>query len=810
MEFFEQSAETDLTEYNMDGSKQDTLPVSDSGSNGNANLTHHTQSSYSSSTSLHNKTTDSSKPNSMETSSSKLQNTANPPHSTTTHLQTNHNRSDSGFLSSSSSSIEELVTKKRGTAEITKFLISQLKLQKATKSSKELRKFFELLFKLEGSSNQDSASQNSFQIFDSKLRLFLKSVPLTGETHVKTEVLNLFADAFAQTNKDFNDVIQQHQQKTDIQANNHRSNQTRSTNSDDKLLCSNDTVFQLVFSIVLLNTDLHITKEARRMTRNQFILNLNSAVEKSGAKFSNDFLKDVYKSVKERPLPSAEVTKIDTLTPSNSFKRGGSVRSSLRDLKKKLSNLGSPTANENTDPTGDFQSENGVSSEMTESSETVKNTEMSESRYSDSQFSSLHNSISVQPPKFNPDKYLPRYQNWVWRKFDKGVDGSELRPWKRTWKPACVIIRPDQAKLQFMLSIRGENMRLNLHHANTYQVEHKRRGKIIAIQFKNGQRLLLQCSSDKERRKLYNCVIVNSARFSKRPLEAAISAMGTFHQPLMQKSPEVGLDLEEQIEDLNEYLEIAGGSLDELKRTSVVGRNLRDRQFRLDKIKFLDEEKIKYMRYLEHLRAFRDYCEGLRMKLLEEEMSSIEAARKGSTCSNIDLTLCDRVSIHSSIFDKNAMSEAQSEMSIQSAIEAQMRTHNLTDYRNKISTPIGFQSSKSQTEILKTPKSSSNSSKTGINSFSNNIGPGMLCRLNSNSCSHLARKSSKDDVLKPYHSPQAGRKMEHKNGKIVFFGTENLRSSSNDSPRVHFNPTIKIESDYLTSRNKRKEEIYHV
>ena len=57
MEFFEQSAETDLTEYNMDGSKQDTLkinhsnkqdtlPVSDSGSNGNANLTHHTQSSY--------------------------------------------------------------------------------------------------------------------------------------------------------------------------------------------------------------------------------------------------------------------------------------------------------------------------------------------------------------------------------------------------------------------------------------------------------------------------------------------------------------------------------------------------------------------------------------------------------------------------------------------------------------------------------------------------------------------------------------------------------------------------------------------
>jgi len=623
---------------------------------------------------------------------------------------------------------------------------------------------------------------------------------------VKTEVLNLFADAFAQTNKDFNDVIQQHQQKTpDNQAQNHPKPQT---NTDDKLLCSNDTVFQLVFSIVLLNTDLHITKEARRMTRNQFISNLNSAVSKSGAKFSIDFLKDVYKSVKERPLPSAEVTKIDTLTPSNSFKRGGSVRSSLRDLKKKLSNLGSTTANENTDP--DFQSENGVSSEMTESSETVKNGDMSDSRYSDSQFSNsqFSESISAQPPpKFNPDKYLPRYQNWVWRKFDRGVDGQELRPWKRTWKPACVIIRPDQAKLQFMLSIRGENMRLNLHHANTYQVEHKRRGKIIAIHFKNGQRLLLQCSSDKERRKLYNCVIVNSARFSKRPLEAAISAMGTFHQPLMQKSPEVGLNLEGQIEDLNEYFEIAGESLDELKRTSVVGRNLRDRQFRLDKIKFLDEEKIKYARYLEHLGAFRDYCEGLRMKLLEEEMSSIEAARKGSTCSNIDLTLCDRVSIHSSIFDRNAMSEAQSEMSIQSAIEAQMRTQNLTDYRSKISTPVGFESNKSQTEMLKTPKSSENV----INSSSNNTGPGVLCRLNSNSFSHLARDSSKDDILRPYHSPQTGRKMEHKNGKIVFFGTENTRSSSNDSPRVHFNPTIKIESDYLTSRNKKKkEEIYHV
>ena len=131
-----------------------------------------------------------------------------------------------------------------------------------------------------------------------------------------------------------------------------------------------------------------------------------------------------------------------------------------------------------------------------------------------------------------------------------------------------------------------------------------------------------------------------------------------------------------------------------------------------------------------------------------------------------------------------------------SAIEAQTaRTKHLTDYRSKLSTPTGIQSSTSHSEIIrKTPKLANSSSVSE---------PQKLTKLNSNSFSNLARPKSE---LKPFSSPQAGRRMIHENGKLVVF-SRNERASSTDSPRVHFsNDVMKKRLNF----DEKHTNVYHV
>jgi len=212
-------------------------------------------------------------------------------------------RHDSGFLTSSShSSIEDLVYKKKS-AEISQFLTKQLKKKHKYTDSEELKRFFKVLFSIDnGKKLLDN--KTGYGIYDQRLRRFLKLVPLTGETHFRSEFLNLFSSFFVQFSLFTLDT----------------ENLTQVCTNDMRLMTNNDVVFQLTFAIVLLNTDLHISSAISKchvpQTKIQFIENTNQAVATLGQMFTDDnkykplqfsikFLQEAYKSTKEKPLPKA-------------------------------------------------------------------------------------------------------------------------------------------------------------------------------------------------------------------------------------------------------------------------------------------------------------------------------------------------------------------------------------------------------------------------------------------------------------------------------------------------------------------------
>ena len=182
---------------------------------------------------------------------------------------------DSG-LSSSTSSIEELVSTKTGTTELTNFLIKQANLKKqsseiqlsCTDYELATKKFFNFLL----SNTLPQERKNLYKDYEYLLFKFLTSVPLTGETHVRISVLELFSENaiyFLPSDEHYNQ-------------------------SDHNLLTNRDSNFQLTVAIVILNSDLHILEHSRKMTKEQFVKNINSNFKKET--FSPEFLSLVYRS----------------------------------------------------------------------------------------------------------------------------------------------------------------------------------------------------------------------------------------------------------------------------------------------------------------------------------------------------------------------------------------------------------------------------------------------------------------------------------------------------------------------------------
>jgi len=94
-----------------------------------------------------------------------------------------------------------------------------------------------------------------------------------------------------------------------------------------------DTVYLLVFAVIMLNTDLHKadskSKKAKKMTKTEFANNLKGAIQNEG--FSKDYLSDIYDSIREDPIAMHD--EIDTTNSSPASSQSSSIDEMVKSVR---------------------------------------------------------------------------------------------------------------------------------------------------------------------------------------------------------------------------------------------------------------------------------------------------------------------------------------------------------------------------------------------------------------------------------------------------------------------------------------------
>ncbi|KAJ9530132.1 hypothetical protein QJQ45_023410 [Haematococcus lacustris] len=113
--------------------------------------------------------------------------------------------------------------------------------------------------------------------FDAAIRLFLESFRLPGEAQKIDRIINSFGNHFYALNQGvFNNA---------------------------------DAAYVLAYSVIMLNTDQHNSQVKKKMTQTAFVSNLRGV--NGGESFPEEFLNDIYMSIKETPLRMSDSSSIE-------------------------------------------------------------------------------------------------------------------------------------------------------------------------------------------------------------------------------------------------------------------------------------------------------------------------------------------------------------------------------------------------------------------------------------------------------------------------------------------------------------------
>ncbi|KAJ9529408.1 hypothetical protein QJQ45_013728 [Haematococcus lacustris] len=135
--------------------------------------------------------------------------------------------------------------------------------------------------------------------FDAAIRLFLESFRLPGEAQKIDRIINSFGNHFYALNQASGTTMSH----TD----------TAHKNLPLALLQgvfnNADAAYVLAYSVIMLNTDQHNSQVKKKMTQTAFVSNLRGV--NGGESFPEEFLNDIYMSIKETPLRMSDSSSIE-------------------------------------------------------------------------------------------------------------------------------------------------------------------------------------------------------------------------------------------------------------------------------------------------------------------------------------------------------------------------------------------------------------------------------------------------------------------------------------------------------------------
>nr|XP_002121390.1 PH and SEC7 domain-containing protein 1 [Ciona intestinalis] len=387
----------------------------------------------------------------------------------------------------------------------------------------------------------------SNQSLEDGLRLLLKRLALLGETQERERVLSSFSKQFVQRNPTF-------------------------------LRGDLDATHTLVCAIALLNTDLNGVKATgrRRMTCKQFINNL-AGMGPDGGNFPTDTLKEIYRSIKKKPLPWCE-EKIEIKSRTRSGATARAINKSAAPKSASVSrsqSMNQPTRS-HVRPLPVSREDSGV-----------LRRELGGGRNSKT-------------------KTLPRKQGVLWRKAVVESDGNKTAKRKRKWKLYIVALQGLELQVVKKDSVSSQ---ISLHHCVAEVEENQnatKRRHVFRITLADTSVALYQTNSLDEQKQWVDCINRNTALLSAAPLSAGVGSQYRFQKPL-HPSHSSTLPVHKQLQDQQERLKSLYADLEELRNEKIdKNRSDSEKKYREDKETYLVWEIRKYELYTNTLEGLMD------------------------------------------------------------------------------------------------------------------------------------------------------------------------------------------------------------
>uniref|UniRef100_A0A4W3H7W5 Pleckstrin and Sec7 domain containing 2 n=1 Tax=Callorhinchus milii TaxID=7868 RepID=A0A4W3H7W5_CALMI len=299
---------------------------------------------------------------------------------------------------------------------------------------------------------------------DKGLRTFLKAFPLMGETQERERVLIHFSKRYCQCNPE--------------------------------CITSEDGVHTLTCALMLLNTDLHGHNIGKKMSCQQFILNLDGLNDRK--EFTKDLLKGLYNSIKNEKLEWA----ID----------GDELRKSLSELVDDKYESGGKKVTRIIDGNNPFLD---------------------------------------LPQAVNAATYKHGVLN---RKMHADMDGKRTPRGRRGWKKFYAVLKgtilylqKDEYKRDRDLSEVDLKNAIRIHHAlATKATDYSKRASVLKLKTADWRVFLFQAPSEEEMDSWILRINLVTAIFSAPSFPAAIGSLKKFSRPLLPSST-TKLSQEEQL-----------------------------------------------------------------------------------------------------------------------------------------------------------------------------------------------------------------------------------------------------------------------
>uniref|UniRef100_A0A4W3HV09 PH and SEC7 domain-containing protein 2 n=1 Tax=Callorhinchus milii TaxID=7868 RepID=A0A4W3HV09_CALMI len=382
---------------------------------------------------------------------------------------------------------------------------------------------------------------------DKGLRTFLKAFPLMGETQERERVLIHFSKRYCQCNPE--------------------------------CITSEDGVHTLTCALMLLNTDLHGHNIGKKMSCQQFILNLDGLNDRK--EFTKDLLKGLYNSIKNEKLEWA----ID----------GDELRKSLSELVDDKYESGGKKVTRIIDGNNPFLD---------------------------------------LPQAVNAATYKHGVLN---RKMHADMDGKRTPRGRRGWKKFYAVLKgtilylqKDEYKRDRDLSEVDLKNAIRIHHAlATKATDYSKRASVLKLKTADWRVFLFQAPSEEEMDSWILRINLVTAIFSAPSFPAAIGSLKKFSRPLLPSST-TKLSQEEQLRSHEAKWRQISTELAEHSAhpPEKITKSKENEEYRL-KEHYLTFEKSRYETYIHLLEAKR--------KVGTDDLEKIEVNLFGSENSDSSL-----------------------------------------------------------------------------------------------------------------------------------------------------------------------------